>query len=102
MERQWHAVDGRAISFTLTHAGRAEAERQRQLPDEFAEAMASLAPEDVAAMLGGLSGMIGSLQDRKAIPVARMCLTCGFFRSPPRSLWGEQAAPLRVRGQRFW
>ncbi|TMR41701.1 MarR family winged helix-turn-helix transcriptional regulator [Actinomadura geliboluensis] len=73
-------ADARAVTLTLTQAGRAEAERLARLPDEFADAMSSLAPEDLAAMLRGMSEMIRSLQDRKAIPVTRMCLTCDYFR----------------------
>lgn len=80
VERRRDTSDARAVSLTLTRAGEAEAERLARLPEEFAEAMSSLAPEDLAAMLRGMSGMIRSLQDQRAIPVTRMCLTCSYFR----------------------
>lgn len=80
VERGRDALDARAVSLTLTSDGAAEAERLSQLPPEFARAMSDLAPEDLAAMLRGMSSMIRSLQDRRAIPVTRMCVTCAHFR----------------------
>ncbi|MFF8103508.1 MarR family winged helix-turn-helix transcriptional regulator [Streptomyces sp. NPDC016640] len=80
VERRRDTTDARAASLTLTPAGKAEAERLAQLPTEFAEAMSSLAPEDLAAMLRGMSSMIRSLQGQRAIPVTRMCSTCSHFR----------------------
>ncbi|MFJ4467857.1 MarR family winged helix-turn-helix transcriptional regulator [Streptomyces sp. NPDC089424] len=80
VERQRDPADARAVFLTLTDAGRAEAERLVRLPDEFATAMDTLTPDDLAAMLRGASSMIRSLQDHKAIPVSRMCLTCDHFR----------------------
>ncbi|MER6434536.1 MarR family winged helix-turn-helix transcriptional regulator [Streptomyces sp900105245] len=79
VERQRDASDARAVTLTLTAAGRTEAERLVHMPDEFAEALAALSPNDMAAMLRGVSAMIKSLQDRKVIPVSRMCLTCTYF-----------------------
>ncbi|MFI2378260.1 MarR family winged helix-turn-helix transcriptional regulator [Streptomyces sp. NPDC018964] len=80
VKRRRDASDARAVSLTLTRAGEVEAERLAELPAEFAEAMSSLTPEDLAAMLRGMSAMIRSLQDQRAIPVTRMCLTCAYFR----------------------
>ncbi len=80
VERQRDVSDARAVSLTLTQAGAAEAERLARLPAEFGEAMSTLGPEDLAAMLRGVSGMIRSLQDQRAVPVTRMCLTCSHFR----------------------
>ncbi|MEV7990957.1 MarR family winged helix-turn-helix transcriptional regulator [Streptomyces sp. NPDC086077] len=80
VERRRDPADARAVTLTLTGAGRAEAERLVRLPEEFAEAMDTLTADDLAAMLRGASSMIRSLQDSKAIPVSRMCLTCDHFR----------------------
>ncbi|MGV9558761.1 MarR family winged helix-turn-helix transcriptional regulator [Streptomyces sp. NPDC003401] len=80
VERRRDVSDARAVSLSLTQAGEAEAERLARLPAEFAEAMASLEAEDLAAMLRGISNMIRSLQDQQAVPVTRMCLTCSYFR----------------------
>ncbi|WP_221354126.1 MarR family winged helix-turn-helix transcriptional regulator [Streptomyces beigongshangae] len=80
VERRRDVSDARAVSLTLTQAGGAEAERLARLPAEFTEAMSALGQEDLAAMLRGMSSMIRSLQDQRAVPVTRMCLTCSHFR----------------------
>lgn len=80
VERRRDPADARAVFLTLTDTGRAEAERLVRLPEEFAEAMDTLTEDDLAAMLRGAASMIRSLQDHKAIPVSRMCLTCDHFR----------------------
>lgn len=80
VQRHRDPSDARAVTLTLTQAGHIEAQRLGRLPSEITEAMSTLAPEDLAAMLRGVSNMIRSLQDHKAIPVTRMCLTCSHFR----------------------
>ncbi|MFI2380204.1 MarR family winged helix-turn-helix transcriptional regulator [Streptomyces sp. NPDC018964] len=80
VDRHRDPSDARAVSLTLTQDGHTEARRLARVPEDFDDAMATLAREDLAAMLRGTSTMIRSLQDRKAIPLSRMCLTCQFFR----------------------
>lgn len=81
VERQRDPSDARAVSLTLTQDGHLEASRLARVPEDFDDAMSTLTRDDLAAMLRGTSTMIRSLQDRKAIPLSRMCLTCQFFRS---------------------
>lgn len=74
------AEDRRAVELTLTAAGRREAKRVAQWPDFLVQAIDVLSNEDRAAFLRGLVKMIATLQERREIPVARMCSSCKFFR----------------------
>jgi hypothetical protein len=44
------------------------------------EAVGELSAAEQAAFLRGLVAMIRTLQERGRIPVARMCVSCTFFR----------------------
>jgi DNA-binding MarR family transcriptional regulator len=70
----------RAVEVTLTARGRRAAERAAGWPDALLAAVDALDAEEQAALLRGLSKMIRELQDRGEIPVARMCVSCRFFR----------------------
>ncbi|GIH89865.1 MarR family winged helix-turn-helix transcriptional regulator [Planobispora siamensis] len=74
------AVDARASVLTLTDIGRQEAARLSAVPEPLRAAVAALDPDDLAAMLRGASAMMRVLQERRAIPISRMCLTCRFYR----------------------
>ncbi|GGB94905.1 MarR family winged helix-turn-helix transcriptional regulator [Cellulomonas carbonis] len=74
------ADDARAVSLRLTDAGRTEYRRLVQVPVELAEATGVLGAEDRGAVLRSAVAMMGVLQERRAIPVSRMCPTCRFFR----------------------
>lgn len=78
-------VDTRAVNLTLTDAGQAEAVRLATIPPPLRAALDALTPEDVANMLRGTVTMIRVLQQHKAIPVSRTCVTCHFYRpaQPP-------------------
>jgi DNA-binding MarR family transcriptional regulator len=74
------AGDGRAVLVRLTPAGVREAAAAAAWPDFLLEAVDQLEPAEQAAFLRGLVTMIRTLQQRGRIPVARMCVSCRFFR----------------------
>jgi DNA-binding MarR family transcriptional regulator len=74
------AGDGRAVLVRLTPAGIREAAAAAAWPDFLLEAVDELSPDEQAAFLRGLVTMIRTLQERGRIPVARMCVSCRFFR----------------------
>ncbi|MGC0416328.1 MarR family winged helix-turn-helix transcriptional regulator [Embleya sp. AB8] len=79
-DRQRDPVDTRAVTLTLTEAGRAEADRLALVPPPLRAALDALGDDDVAAMLRGTTTMIRVLQRHRAIPVSRTCVTCRFYR----------------------
>lgn len=72
--------DRRSLLVRLTEAGRQEADRLAQWPDYLLEAIGSLSPEEGRVFLSALVKMIRSLQEQGRIPVARMCVSCRYFR----------------------
>src|SRR4029450_305171 len=74
------AGDGRAVVVRLTAAGAREAAAAAAWPDFLLEAVDELSGDEQAAFLRGLVTMIRTLQTRGRIPVARMCVSCQFFR----------------------
>jgi DNA-binding MarR family transcriptional regulator len=72
--------DGRAVVVRLTPAGVREAAAAAAWPDFLLEAVDELSAAEQAAFLGALVTMIRTLQERGRIPVARMCVSCRFFR----------------------
>jgi DNA-binding MarR family transcriptional regulator len=74
------AGDGRAVLVRLTPAGVREAAAAAAWPDFLLEAVDELSAAEQAAFLRGLVAMIRTLQVRGRIPVARMCVSCRFFR----------------------
>jgi len=73
-------ADRRARVVALTPRGAEEADRVVQWPDFLAAAVESLDPDEQHVLLRSLVKMIKALQDRGEIPVARMCVTCQYFR----------------------
>ncbi|MFV0301143.1 MAG: MarR family winged helix-turn-helix transcriptional regulator [Paracoccus sp. (in: a-proteobacteria)] len=71
--------DGRARQIAATEAGRALVARMPQAPDALQEAVAGLGSAGTAGLLRALTLIIRSLQEARAIPVQRMCLTCRHF-----------------------
>ena len=71
--------DARAIVVRLTPEGESEARRLGDVSRVMSEAFSVLSEADLAAMLRGTTAVVKGLQDRHAIPVSRMCLTCRFF-----------------------
>ena len=74
------AGDGRAVVVRLTPAGIREAAAAAAWPDFLLEAVDELSAAEQAAFLRALVTMIRTLQVKGRIPVARMCVTCTYFR----------------------
>jgi DNA-binding MarR family transcriptional regulator len=74
------AGDGRGVVVLLTPAGVREAAAAAAWPDFLLEAVGELSSEEQAAFLRALVAMIRTLQEKGRIPVARMCVSCRFFR----------------------
>ncbi|HEV7368463.1 MarR family winged helix-turn-helix transcriptional regulator [Arenibaculum sp.] len=72
--------DARAVALRLTAAGEAAADGIAEWPDFLLRSVDALDECEQAAFLRGLVKMIRDLQVRGDIPVARMCVTCRFFR----------------------
>lgn len=72
--------DGRAVLLHLTPSGRQEAEAAATPPPAMLAALETLPPADRDAMQRGLVGLIRGLQEARAIPVQRLCVTCAHFR----------------------
>jgi DNA-binding MarR family transcriptional regulator len=72
--------DARALCLTLTAAGRRAAVRAADFGEFLGEAASQLEPDEQAAFYRGALKLIRTLQQRRQIPVSRMCLDCRFFR----------------------
>ena len=73
-------ADRRAQHLVPTDAGRREVARIRPVSDRMQAAIEGLSAPDRGALLGALMRLIRSLQEARAIPVQRMCVTCRHFR----------------------
>lgn len=71
--------DGRAREIVATAKGRALAARIPEAPLALEAAIDNLGESHRGAMLRSLTLIIRSLQEARAIPVQRMCVTCEFF-----------------------
>jgi DNA-binding MarR family transcriptional regulator len=74
------AGDGRGVIVLLTPTGTREAAAAAAWPDFLLEAVGELSTVEQAAFLRALVSMIRTLQEKGRIPVARMCVSCRFFR----------------------
>jgi DNA-binding MarR family transcriptional regulator len=72
--------DGRGVVVRLTQIGSREAAAAAAWPDFLLEAVSELSTDEQAAFLRALVAMIRTLQEKGRIPVARMCVSCRFFR----------------------
>lgn len=79
LQRRPDADDGRARRIVATAAGLALAARMPEIPEALEGAIAGLDDAAAAGLLRSLSLIIRSLQEARAIPVQRMCLTCRYF-----------------------
>lgn len=79
--REPDPADRRALLVTPTVAGRAVIGRLPAAPEALVRVLAAWSGQDRAAILGLLVRLIRDLQEARAIPVQRMCLTCRYFRS---------------------
>lgn len=71
--------DARAVRLSLSPAGEQEAARLAVTSQSLGGAVSTLSGEDFAAMLRGVTTLMRELQNRRLIPISRMCLTCRFF-----------------------
>ena len=74
------AGDGRGVIVLLTPTGTREAAAAAAWPDFLLEAVGELSTVEQATFLRTLVSMIRTLQEKGRIPVARMCVSCRFFR----------------------
>jgi DNA-binding MarR family transcriptional regulator len=74
------AGDGRGVVVALTPTGDLEAAAAAAWPDFLLEAVGELSTDEQATFLRALVAMIRTLQEKGRIPVARMCVSCRFFR----------------------
>lgn len=74
------AGDGRGVVVVLTPAGSVEAAAAAAWPDFLLEAVGELSTAEQATFLRALVTMIRTLQEKGRIPIARMCVSCRFFR----------------------
>lgn len=72
--------DRRAIAVCLTPEGKKQAEQAASWPSFLLDAMEFLSPEEQTVFYKGLTTIIRQLQEQKKIPIARMCLTCHYFK----------------------
>ena len=72
--------DRRAALVALTPRGAGVAALLPDMPEAIAPVLDGLPEADRAGLLRGLTLVIRGLQEAGAIPVQRMCLTCGHFR----------------------
>ncbi|KAA0212493.1 MAG: MarR family transcriptional regulator [Leptolyngbya sp. PLA3] len=72
--------DGRAVVLVLTARGRREAARAAEWPGVIVEAAEAMPDGERALLLRGLVGMIRTMQARRMVPTARMCVECRYFR----------------------
>lgn len=79
-ERRPDPADGRAQRVAATPEGLATAARLPAAPEALREQIAALPEADRGALLRALTRIIRGLQEARAIPVQRMCVTCRYFR----------------------
>lgn len=72
--------DARAITVSLTSAGEVLVRRLDNLGGTIATVLSSLPPTEQLGLYRTLLRMIRELQTAGKIPVARMCVTCRYFR----------------------
>lgn len=72
--------DSRALALTLTRAGARSADATSRWPDFLLAAIDTLNAAEQGMFLRGLMKIVRTLQTRGQIPVARICVTCRFFR----------------------
>jgi DNA-binding MarR family transcriptional regulator len=72
--------DSRALALTLTPEGARGADAAARWPDFLHATIATLSEAEQASFLRALMKIVRGLQIRGQIPVARICVTCRFFR----------------------
>ena len=80
LRREPRPRDGRVANLRLTLAGEEAAAGLSSWADVVEEMLGSFAPEEKEATMRFLMRLISALQGAGVISVARMCMTCRFFR----------------------
>ncbi|MER3438909.1 MAG: MarR family transcriptional regulator [Chloroflexota bacterium] len=80
LSRASDPTDKRAVRLVLTDVGKDVAAAAAQWSDVLLAAVDALAPEEQIVLLRSIIKMIRALQIRGAIPIARMCVNCQYFR----------------------
>lgn len=71
--------DARAIAITLTDRGKSKADDITSWSDFLITVVEELSIEEQKVLFRSLLKMIKVLQERRQIPVSKMCVTCRFF-----------------------
>ena len=80
VRREPWPADGRVATLRLTPAGEEAAVGLSGWADVVEEQLGSFAPQEKEAGMRFLMRLISALQEEGVITVARMCVTCRFFR----------------------
>jgi len=72
--------DGRIVTVELTARGAKACAPAIGIPNQLADAASALTAAEQVAFLKGLTKVIRTLQQQGEISVARMCVSCRFFR----------------------
>ena len=72
--------DGRIVTVELTARGEKACAPAVGIPNQLADAASALSSAEQVAFLKGLMKVIRTLQQQGEISVARMCVSCRFFR----------------------
>ncbi|QPJ64422.1 MAG: winged helix-turn-helix transcriptional regulator [Candidatus Nitrohelix vancouverensis] len=88
--KQRSAKDARSLEISLTAKGKKSAQKTADWPDLFIGAVGALDENEQSVFLRGLIKMIRNLQDTGQVSVARMCVTCEFFKP---NVHGGEAKP---------
>ena len=80
VKRRRTMPDGRIVTVELTGKGARACSPDVGMPSQLAAATGSLSPSEQVALLKGLMKVIRTLQEAGEISVARMCVSCQFFR----------------------
>jgi len=80
VRRRRDTGDGRVVTAHLTAKGNRSCLPSSGMPDRLTTATASLSDSEQAVLLTSLLKVIRSLQEQGEISVARMCVSCRYFR----------------------
>ena len=80
VRRRRDMSDGRVVMAQLTAKGNRSCTPSSRMPDRLATAAETLSESEQVALLRSLVKVIHSLQDQGEIAVARMCVSCQYFR----------------------
>jgi DNA-binding MarR family transcriptional regulator len=80
VKRRRSMRDGRIVTVELTARGARACAPAGGMPNQLAAAVGALSTHEQVSLLKSLMKVIRALQDRGEISVARMCLSCRYFR----------------------